>query len=210
MNHRPQIQPITHRRPRLVGLCPKIALTAITLALPACKAFQVDVGTTESIKLDPIKIELEPIDVNMRVDVYQYTEDSEEKKKQKEEDKEVVKTVRTVVESQRNRMKEIQEIKNNRFVGENHFGLLSVISLPAGDYGDYVQKTLDDENADRKFLMTYTSNTSDKSLAAIRYQQWQANSQASFEGEWIEVAGEAKRTYRWVQKKKEKKEDHSS
>ena len=160
----------------------------------SCKAFDINVGTKDPIKLDPIQV-----DLTMRVDVYQYTGNTKE-------EKQAVKNVENAVESQRNRMAEIQTLKNSRYVGENHLGLLSIRNLPAGKVGEYVQKTVDEENADRAFLMTDTSNSSGTPLEEIRRQQWQTRVEASFEGEWIEVSSGAPDTYRWIQKKKTKEE----
>lgn len=162
--------------------------------LSSCKAFDINVGTKEPIKLDPIQV-----DLTMRVDVYQYTGNSEE-------EKQAVKNVEHAVESQRNRMAEIQTLKNSRYVGENHLGLLSIRNLPAGKDGDYVQMTVDEENADRAFLMTDTSNSSGTPLEEIRRQQWAARLEASFAGEWVEVGAGTTDTYRWIQKKKDKED----
>ncbi|MFT4550302.1 MAG: hypothetical protein ACI9UA_005700 [Pseudoalteromonas tetraodonis] len=178
----------------------KIALAAITLTLPACEAFKVDIGTEDSIKLDPIKIELDPIDVNMRVDVYQYTGTSEEKK-------EAVKKVGDAAENQRNRMAEVQILKDSRWVGEDHEGLLHIIDLPAGKDGEWVQRTVDAENGDRYFLMMDKSNSTGEALGAIRLQQWQIRTQAAYPGEWIEVPGGVEGTFRWAAAEKKKQDD---
>ncbi len=121
----------------------QIALAAaITIAFGSCKAFDINVGTKEPIKLDPIQV-----DLTMRVDVYQYSGNSEDKKQE-------VKNKANAHENLRNRMAEIQTLKNSRYVGENRLGLLSIRNLPAGKDGEYVQQTVDAENADRTFLMT--------------------------------------------------------
>ncbi len=164
---------------------------ACVIALSGCKGINIDVGTEEAIKLDPIKFE--PIDVRMRVDVYQYTGETPE-------EKEAAMNKSKVNERLRNRMAEIQELKNNRLVGENRHGLLHIRNLPAGDYGDYVRKTVDDENADRVFMMTEKANTDRTALAAVQTENWRRRIQSAFEGEWIEVEGDDEGTYRWVQK----------
>lgn len=167
---------------------------AITLAFGSCKAFDINVGTEEPIKLDPIQV-----DLTMRVDVYQYSGNSEEKKQE-------IKNVANAHENLRNRMAEIQTLKNSRYVGENHFGLLSIRNLPAGKDGEYVQKTVDAENADRTFLMTDLSNSSGTPLEDIQRQKWQTRIEGSFKGEWIEVAADAPDTYRWTQKERTKED----
>jgi hypothetical protein len=177
---------------------PALATLAVAaaVAFSSCSGFNINVGTKEPIKLDPIKFE--PIDLNMRVDVHQYSNTTKE-------EKQAVENVENAVENQRNRMKDIQTLKNSRYVGENHLGLLTIHDLPAGDNGEWVRDTVDEENADRAFLMTDKSNSSGTALAAIRRQQWEARTQNSFKGELIEVAGGAPDTYRWVQKKDPKK-----
>jgi hypothetical protein len=179
-----------HPRTRQLALA-----AAITLALSSCKAFDINVGTKEPIKLDPIKV-----DLTMRVDVYQYTGASKE-------EKQAVKNVGHAVERQRNRMAEIQTLKNSRFVGENHMGLLTIRNHPAGTHGEYVEKTVEEENADRSFLMADKANVSGVELASIRNQQWEVRTQDAYEGELIEVPGTTPGSYRWEPKKKAAKEN---
>jgi hypothetical protein len=164
-------------------------LACAALACVGCKAFDINVGTKEPIKLDPIKV-----DLDMRVDVYQYDGKSDEKEKK------AVANRNEAAKRIRDRGAEIQELKNNRFVGENSLGLLSIRNRPAGDYGDYVARTVDAENADRSFLMTDIANTDDRSLAEVRRDQWERRVSASFEGEWIEEEGDAPDTFKWVEK----------
>lgn len=153
-----------------------------------CKAFDINVGTKEPIKLDPIKV-----DLSMRVDVYQYDKKSDEEKQTVANRNDAAKRVR-------DRGAEIQELKNNRLVGENHQGLLGIRNLPAGDYGDYVKKTVDAENTDRVYLMTDIANESGKSLAEVQRDQWEKRVSLSFNGEWVETEGDAPATYRWEAK----------
>lgn len=176
-------------RNRPVKSFPSSFLLVLALVLPvACGSFKFDVGTSEPIKLDPIKV-----DLNMRVDVYQYTGNAEEEK--------VAATSRKDAATRlRDRMKEVQELKNNRFVGENHLGLLSIRDSPAGDYGDYVRRTVDEENADRVYVMTDKANRDGTVLADVQTDQWNRRVQSSFPGEWIETPGGAADTFRWVQK----------
>lgn len=163
------------------------ASTAVVgLVAAGCQLPTVNVGTPEPIKIDPVEI-------RMRVDVYQHdgaapTEDEEARDEA------------AAVERQRNRMAEIQELKNNRFVGENHRGLLTLRDLPSGDYGDYVRKTVDAENEDRLFLMRAEAKRRDLLLTEIQAEQWRARTRDSFKGEWIEVAGEKEGSYEWARK----------
>ena len=53
----------------------------------------------------------------------------------------------------RARMGEIQTVKNSRLVGENRYGLLTIMRLPPGEYGNRVEAMVAAENADRSDLM---------------------------------------------------------
>ncbi len=105
---------------------------------------------------------------------------------------------RAAMDSRRNRMAEIQELKNNRLVGENHKGELEIRNKPAGEYGDYVAKTVREENADRLLLMKQEADEKNVSLDQVREGQWRHWQRKSFPGEWVEVKDGAR--YRWNQK----------
>lgn len=192
-----------HRRAALKKIAVTLAATMLCSAFPACKAFKVDVGTSEPIRLDPIKFE--PINVHMRVDLYQFTGGSQA-------DPKAVQSIKEAVEGQRNRMEQVQDLKNSRWVGENHLGLLSIRNLPAGTDGAWVQKTIDEENADRDFIMNDKVKNSKTPITTeeVRRKQWEIRTQTSFGGEWIEiqVPGEKEGTftYEWVQKPETQKE----
>ncbi len=154
------------------------------LSLSSClKPFEVNVNTPEPIK----------VDLTMDVNVYQH---GVADKKQAE----AAADFRTAMDGTRNRMGEIQELKNNRLVGENRNGLLSIRNRPAGEYGDYVEKTVEAENRDREVLMRQESEEKGEDLAKVRETQWRHRQRKSFPGEWIETAGEDGTTYRWIQK----------
>lgn len=169
-------------------LITRTALAAGVVLLWGCKAFDINVGTKEPIKLDPVKV-----DLNVKVDVYNYDGNSEEEDKAVENRNEAAKRIR-------DRGAEIQTLKNNRYVGENHLGLLTIRNRPAGDYGEYVDKTVSAENADRSFLMTDISNKSGKGLPEVQQDQWRKRVAASFDGEWVELEAEVEGTYRWQEK----------
>ena len=103
------------------------------------------------------------------------------------------------MDSRRNRMAEIQELKNNRFIGENHLGKLTLQNRPAGEYGDYVELTVEEENRDREFLMRYEAEEKGIALTKVREEQWLHWQRKSFPGEWIEVEA-AEGNYEWQQK----------
>ena len=103
------------------------------------------------------------------------------------------------VERQRNRMAEIQELKNNRIVGEDHRGLLSLRQTPAGKWGDHVKRTVEEENTDRTLLMRNEAKESNRPLNEIEIEAWKLRADQSFKGEYIEVAGKTPGAFEWVQ-----------
>ncbi len=151
--------------------------------LAGCKPFDVNVATPEPIK----------VDVAMDVHVYQHGQ-QDQKVVEKQAD------YRATMDQRRDRMAEIQELKNNRLVGENHQGLLEIRNKPAGEYGEYVKKTVAEENDDREFLMQYEADEKNVSLDTIEAEQWRHWQRKSFPGEWIEVEAENGQGYKWVQK----------
>ncbi len=145
--------------------------------------FDVNVATPEPIK----------VDLSMDVHVYQHGEkDKEEAEKQT--------SYRGAMDSRRNRMAEIQELKNNRSIGENRQGKLTVRNKPAGEYGDYVAKTVEDENHDREVLIRHEADEKSTSTSEIRGEQWQHWQRKSFPGEWIEVEKKSGSGFEWIQK----------
>ncbi len=165
----------------------KIGLLIVTavICVGCGRPFDVNVGTDEPIQ----------VDVNMEVHVYQHGGQDAAVVKSKQED------YQTVSERRRNRMEEVRKLKNNRLVGEDSQGLLSIRSLPAGKYGMYVKKTVDGENQDRNFLMKAEAEKKSTSIGEVRQTQWRHWQRKSFPGEWIQVEGDEPGTYRWEQKK---------
>lgn len=145
--------------------------------------FDVDVNTPEPIK----------VDLSMDIHVYQHGGADKEKSEQQA-------SYRATMDSRRDRMAEIQELKNNRFVGENHLGKLTLRNRPVGEYGDYVENTVEDENRDREFLMRHEAEDKGVALAKIREEQWRHWQRKSFPGEWIEVDAENGNGLEWQQK----------
>jgi hypothetical protein len=189
--------PKRHRRTTtLLRVAAVFASAALALALPACKAFRVDVGTSAPIALDPIKFD--PIDINMKVEVYQYTGTSKSDAKPDQ-------TVQGAVENQRNRAEQLVSLLNSRWAGENHLGLLSIRHLPAGKDGAWVQEILTGENADREFLMKQKAKETGVPIEEIQRQQWENRKQAAWEGVVVEVAGAKPGEYRWAKKGKDGK-----
>ncbi len=155
----------------------------VMLSHTGCKTFPTVPLTTP----EPLKV-----DLNMRLDVYQYRGDEPG-------DKEEVRSVSEAVERQRNRMAEIQELKNNRIVGEDHRGMLQLRQTPAGEWGDYVKRTVEEENTDRTLLMRHEAKESNRPLHEVQTEAWRLRADQAFKGEWVEVRGKADGTFEWVQ-----------
>lgn len=158
---------------------------ALAFGLAGCiDPFEVNVNTPQPIK----------VDLSMDVHVYQHGATA------KTEGSVPAADYRAAMDRRRDRMAEIQELKNNRLVGENHEGLVSIRNRPAGEYGDYVEKTVREENADRELLMKQEAESKSIAIDKVRDEQWRHWQRKSFPGEWIEVGGENGQAIRWEQK----------
>ena len=150
----------------------------LLLPLAACSP-TVHVATPEPLK----------VDVSMRVDIYQHaTSDAPGEGPEAE-----------AQTRRRTRMAEVQTLKNARIVGEDRHGLLAVVQAPPGDYGDYVRRTIEAENADRLALMKQLAAERRVPLAQIEAEQSTLWRERAFPGEWVE-AQDPDGTWRWVQK----------
>lgn len=177
--------PDERNRPSRFPLREILLALAVALSAGSClPAFDVNVATPEPIA----------VDVDMDVHVYQHG-------KVDEKTSQAQASYRAAMDARRDRMAEVQELKNNRLVGENHLGELAIRNLPAGEYGQYVSTTVADENRDRVFLMKHESEEKGTPLEQVREEQWRHWLRKSFPGEWIEVAADGG-GYRWEQKKK--------
>lgn len=168
----------------------------LVAAAPLCsclKPFDVNVSTPEPIK----------VDLSMNVHVYQHGAATPKQEADAAED------FRAAMDRRRDRMSEIQDLKNSRLVGEGRSGLLSIRNRPAGEYGDYVEKTVAAENLDRETLMRHEASEKGVSLDSIREEQWRHWQRKSFPGEWIEVLAPDGQTYRWEQKQAASEESSS-
>jgi len=150
---------------------------ALLPILAACNP-TVRVATPEPLK----------VDVDMRVDIYQHaTSDAPTNGPDAE-----------AQDRRRARMAEIQNLKNTRIVGENHHGLLALVQAQSGEYGDYVRRTLEAENADRLALMKQLAAERRVPMADIETEQANLWRERAFPGEWIEVQVDG--AWRWQQK----------
>jgi len=156
----------------------------LVLAL-SCSGPTVRVETPEPIA----------IDIQMRVDVFQHEDVTIDPLGDAAPGADVA----TIESRRRARMEEIQTLKNSRLIGENHDGLLSIRDLPPGDYGVYVRKTVDAENADRDALLRAMAAKEQKPLPEVRRSVADLWRERSFPGEWVEWRG-ADGAWTWKQK----------
>jgi uncharacterized protein len=139
---------------------------------------------------DPLKV-----DVNVRLDVYQYSKPDAAKPAEA-----VAQTVESVLERKRNRSGEVQTLKNNRLVGENHRALLTIREQPAGKEGEWVKKTVQGENDDRVFLMVEMAKKENLQMHEVQEREWKLNLERAFPSEWIEVPGDKPGIFKWIAK----------
>ena len=150
------------------------------LAAPACSVSKSLENAARNIQLntpEPLKV-----DMKITLDVYQHQAPGSEKLEEKQPT-----DLAEVNRRKFNRQQEIQELKNNRYVAETHRGLLFLRDQPAGTYGGYVKKTVEDENADRKTLMLEEAAKQKRELHAIQKERPEVAENSPFPGEFIEV-----------------------
>lgn len=160
-----------------------LVLALSCLGLASCETFKVDLQSPEPIK----------VDVNMRLDVYQYKGDEPDKPDAAQVSYDEAQT------RIRNRYAEIQTFKNNGLVGEDHRGLLHLREKPAGEWGDQVEKEVNQENEDRTILIRRLAKDSDRAMHEVQDEQWKQRTGKAYQGEWIEVPGDKPNTFKWVQ-----------
>lgn len=156
---------------------------AVALTVSACKLPIVNVATP-----DPIKV-----DVTMRLDVYQYRGDESSKPGEAQVSYE------EAVIRRRNRMAEVQTLKNNRLVGEDHRGQLNLREKPAGEWGRQVEEVVKKENEDRTIILRHEAKESNRQVHEVEAAHWKTNLEKAFKGEWVEVPGDKPDTFKWIQ-----------
>lgn len=157
------------------------AVLGLLFCLPACRTFpQVPITTPKPLE----------VNLNMRLNIYQYRGDEPL-------DKEATKKVSEATERMRNRMGEIQTLKGNQLVGEDHRGLLQIREVPAGDWGVQMKKAVIAENEDRTLLMRQKAKEAGSTLHEIEEEQWRLRLQQAGTGEWVEVPGSSPGSFQW-------------
>jgi len=163
------------------------ALIHLVVLLAGCRGFPINVQTPKPLQ----------VDVTMRVDIHQHktgaagdAETGAPTADTDTSDEEV---------RRRARMSEVQTGKNSRLLGENRNGLLTVIRLPPGAYGQRIEELVSAENADRTALMTAQAAARRVPLATVEAEQAAEWRSRAFPGEWIEEQ-QTDKTWRWTQK----------
>lgn len=152
--------------------------------LAGCATPTVNLATSEPIK----------VNIDMRLDVYQHAQAGAKKPGAPSA------STLDPESARRNRMADIQQFKNSLLVGEGRDGLLVLIEKnTAGEYGDYIRKTLAAENDDRMALMKSASERDKIPLPDVQRKQAELWQNRSFKNEWIEVA-KPEGSWVWVQK----------
>ena len=165
----------------------RFPLLCSVCCLTSCKLPDVNLATSEPLKVD-IKVDL---------NVYQHSTPEEAAKADAAEE-----AAGQIEKRKYNRTAEIQELKNQRYVAETHRGVLLLRQQPAGTYGEYVKKVVEDENKDRMALMTAEAKKDRRELNDIMKERYAATLQGSHAGEWVEVPDPAKpESYKLEQKR---------
>ena len=131
---------------------------------------------------DPIKV-----DVGVRLDVYQKTAPTKAKEEQSSLE---------IAANRRLRSGQIQQLKNDRVIGEDRDGYLDIRNPPKDPkYLAEATSVVSDENADRSFLYLANAQAQNKPLEMIESEYAQLWSDRAFPGEWIQ-----KENGSWTQK----------
>jgi uncharacterized protein YdbL (DUF1318 family) len=157
--------------------------------LAGCSTPSINLSTNEPIK----------VDITMRVDVHQYQETGSPQVANGSPTPQASATGATLEERRRNRQADIQVFKNSRLIGEAKDGQLKILTNTDGDYGDYVRRTVEQENSDRMEEMKQLAEKEKRPLADVQLQQAALWINRSFKGEWIENK-KPDGTYGWIQK----------
>lgn len=156
------------------------------IVLAGCTNLGVDLNTDEPIK----------VDISVKLDVYQH------QREEKVPSSTAGATSVSLEERRRRRMGEIQNLKNNRIVGENHLGLLEIRTEPPGEFGDYTNRIVTEENEDRLKLMNQLASNESVPLTTIQDRQAKLFYERAFSGEWVETR-KLGGGYVWEQKRQE-------
>lgn len=148
---------------------------SIALILSSCSP-TVRLDTPEPVK----------IDVNMKVDVT--TEAKQSNAKVKTQSSSQKSSGAGPLQRRRLRMAEIQDLKNNRIIGEANDGLLSIRQLPDDStWAEYTRKLVREENRDRRDIFEQEAQETGKPAEIIAKEFARRMRQASFPNEWVQT-----------------------
>lgn len=155
-------------RTRQIKVARTCALGVTAGIIAACSSLPpVRLETPKPIKID--------VDVKVKIDAI------------KKEDRVVAGGA--VGTTRRSRMEQVQNLKNNRIVGENNKGYLAVREIPPAWKGkeDYINEVVAAENNDRQVLYGEKARVEKKpfeEIEKIHAAEWR---EQSFKGEWIQT-----------------------
>jgi len=160
-------------RPRLLPcLAPGLSLVLLAGCAPT-----VNLATPEPVK----------VDIGVRLDIYQKTPPTKASAEA---------SSLQIAANRRLRSGEIQQLKNDRVVGENRDGYLELHKPPADPkYLDYAKGVVTSENADRSVLYLANAQSQSKPLELIEGEYAQLWRDRAYTGEWVQ-----KEDGTWTQK----------
>lgn len=152
----------------------KIILWLPALWLAAC-APTLNISTPEPVQ----------IDVNMRADIF--THDGREQTAEPAATATTNEPTLTAAQRRYNRRAEIQNLKNNRIIGEGRDALLYIRELPADEkFAAYTRQTVAAENADRREEFKIKAEELNKPLDVFIRDVADTYRRAAYPGEWIQ------------------------
>lgn len=90
-------------------------------------------------------------------------------------------------QKQRERMAEVQTLKNDRVIGEASNGLLQIVNPPIKkEYADYAAKVVAEENADRQTIFAEEAKQEGTTPEAVALQYAARRTQGAFPGELVQ------------------------
>lgn len=144
-----------------------LTTASAVLTLTAC-APTVNLSTP-----DPVKI-----DVNMNVHV------TTEEVKKSVDGAEANYSPRQAL---RERMAEIQALKNNRIIGEANTGLVEILEPPTDPaYRSYAERLVQEENRDRQAVIAADAEARKLPVSTVAREYARRKRESSFAGEWIQ------------------------
>jgi uncharacterized protein YdbL (DUF1318 family) len=153
-----------------------LGLIVVACSLTGCIP-TVNLATPEPVK----------VDIGVRLDVYQKTAPTKLKDEQSSIE---------IAANRRLRSGQIQQLKNDRVIGEDRDGYLDVKTPPADPkYLAYAKSVVSAENADRSYLYLANAQAQNKPLELVEREYASLWNDRAFPGEWVQ-----KEDGTWIQK----------